>query len=233
VTVIGTVVSDLIAAPLPVLIGDTCSLLDILRAPARLDPGELRAAMLIWEALTQPQRTVCLILPEIIWKREIPQRRESAEATLDEFLNRYKDASKQINWWCDVVGAPKTDDPGPIASGLAKSFADIFDGIFGSAIQLDKQLDCVHPAYERVEAKRAPAHRKGEIKDAVIVEESLELARQLRQRSFSPPIVLLSANKVDYFDDSGALHSDLAADFDSLGITFCLTWKDARRALNL
>ena len=228
-----TVISKLILSPLPILIADTCSLLDVLRAPVRFEAGELRAAMFVWMALTHPQPSVYLVLPEIIWNVELKQRRGSAEENLREFCNQYKTPTRSLQWWCSVVGARMPPDPEPFTSGLIQSLTEIFDGITGAACHLDEQTKCIDPAYQRVKEKRAPAHRKGEMKDAVIVEEVLELSRLVRDRGFNPPIVLLSANHDDYLDNEGGIHGDIAKDFNPLQITFSLNWTEARHSLGI
>ena len=232
-TSVATVVSELLAVPLPLLVADTCSLLDILRAPARLKQQDPRAATQIWLSLTQSPASMRLLLPHVVWEFEIGQGRGSAEADFRAFKNSMKDGSTRLRWLCDAICAAKPADAEPYLDDLVQSLTDIFEGILSSAIRLDELPECRDPAWRRVLMKQAPAHRKGEMKDAVIVEETYALIRQLRQSGFSPQIVFLTANQDDYLDSNHAVHPDLSGDFALLGMTLCLSWNDARLALGL
>jgi hypothetical protein len=84
-------------------------------------------------------------------------------------------------------------------------------------------------AGDRVLQKRAPAATKGEFKDAILVEEMVELAGKLRRGGFATPIVLLTSNFKDFCAPrSKALHPELAAEFTPLGVALSLNWAHAR-----
>jgi len=69
----------------------------------------------------------------------------------------------------------------------------------------------------------------------MLLEEYLELTRQLRAARFEMPVVLLTSNTNDFGGGAGGptLHPRLAAEFDPLGIGFTCTWGHAARELGL
>ena len=65
-------------------------------------------------------------------------------------------------------------------------------------------------------ANLPPSRQGGEMKDCVIVEECLELTRQLRANGFARKCVFCTSNSNDY----GAPHPNLATDFAAVNLTF-------------
>jgi hypothetical protein len=58
------------------------------------------------------------------------------------------------------------------------------------------------------------------VKDCVIVEECLELSRQLRANAFARKCAFCTSNIDDYGDPGGGLHPILAAEFAAVNLTF-------------
>jgi hypothetical protein len=73
---------------------------------------------------------------------------------------------------------------------------------------------------QRVVAKTPPSKQGGEVKDCVIVEECLELTRQLRANGFARKCVFCTSNMDDYGGPSGGLHPTLATEFAAVGLAF-------------
>src|SRR5262249_11064652 len=88
--------------------------------------------------------------------------------------------------------------------------------ILGLAIHLDMDGGCATRGMGRVVANLPPSRQGGEMKDCVIVEECLELTRQLRANGFARKCVFCPSNSNDY----GAPHPTLATDFAAVNLTF-------------
>jgi hypothetical protein len=102
------------------------------------------------------------------------------------------------------------------ASGLPVLFADtciLLDVIRAPLRPADLPV-CVEAAFELLQ------------KDSTIVEECLEVSRQLQAAGFSPKRVFCTSNRNDYCEKGSRLHSTLAADFGAAGLGFAtsLPW---------
>jgi hypothetical protein len=70
------------------------------------------------------------------------------------------------------------------------------------------------------------------MKDSVMIEEFLELLRQVRASGFAAPAVFLTSNTDDFCEtDKKTLHADLERDFTPLNIQFATLWPKAHQML--
>jgi hypothetical protein len=99
---------------------------------------------------------------------------------------------------------------------------DLSRGLLDGALHLDARDDTNMRAYHRAIKLIPPSRRGGEVKDCTIVEECLEVCRQLRAAAFPSKLVFCTSNTSDYCE-GGALHRVLAADFAAVGLTFSAT----------
>ena len=65
-----------------------------------------------------------------------------------------------------------------------------------------------------------PSKKSGQMKDCVIIEECLELCRQLRATGFVKKAVFCTSNTDDYCDVTKALHPTLDVEFAPVGLSF-------------
>jgi hypothetical protein len=88
--------------------------------------------------------------------------------------------------------------------------------------------DVVSRAWNRVATAKAPgASGKQSMKDCVIVENYLEIARQLRAKGSTQTVVFLSTNTEDY-TVKRKLHPDLTGDFGGVRLDFAVNFSMAR-----
>lgn len=216
--------------PAPVLLPDTCALLDLLRGPARLTAGDLRAAIAVWDGVAGAIRRVHLLMAEMV-QVELQHQRQAADDEFRAFTNRWSQATLTLEVFAELLGGIGPGNPQPVVADLQSSLTTIYDGLLSAALCLEHDRECDAAAADRIRDRTAPAHRGG-YKDAVITEQYLKACRWLRSQGFSAPIAFLTSNTRDFCDSDGrTLHPGLAADFDSANLILCVTWSDARYAL--
>jgi len=104
--------------------------------------------------------------------------------------------------------------------GLAAALRGLSKGLLDASLRIDPHNDTNMRAFARAATKAPPSRKGGEIKDSTIVEECLEVSRQLHAAGFLRKRVFCTSNTSDYCDASGSLHPALAADFAAVGLSF-------------
>jgi hypothetical protein len=209
------------AAGLPVLFIDTCSLVDVIRAPIRPEKlrGCVEAAAELLQLVTTPQRATLVVASFISleWHTHAPATRDELTkhlGRLDEWAISFHDA-------CAFVGiAPAFGRPVYASAGLADALFDLSGRLLQSAVCLDPHNDTNMRAFQRAVTHTPPSQKGGEIKDSTIVEECLEVCRLLHAASFPRKRVFCTSNTDDYCDATKALHPSLDADFRAVGLVF-------------
>ena len=135
---------------------------------------------------------------------------------LDEYAAYFHDS-------CSLVGLTLSfGRPDYSAVGLADRLYNLSDRLLNNAIHLDAHNDTNMRAFGRAIHRTPPSRRGGEVKDCTILEECLEVSRQLRAVGFTRKLVFCTTNTDDYCE-AGRLHSALAVDFATVGLSFTTT----------
>jgi len=217
-----------------VLVVDTCSLLDIVRAPVfdRVSPTDMVNALWIVDALQT--RKTCFHLVVCDWvqseyRRAIGGVEQDVRQQLEKVWASHNHAAKIAAAFeaqdVELVDARKCADT-VISRG--KQIVGQFLALAGSihASEEDERR-----AGLRTKEARPPAHRgKGSMADAVITELALRLSNEMRSGLREPgAVVLLSSNTKD-FCEGKVLKTDLQHEFEASGIEYAPTWSAARYA---
>ena len=99
--------------------------------------------------------------------------------------------------------------------------------LLDDALRLDPDNDCIIRAHSRATHYFAPSLKGGEVVDATITEECLEISRRLQAMGYSWKRVFCTSNITDYCGrGSSRLHPSLAIDFaaSDLHFTTNLPW---------
>jgi hypothetical protein len=208
---------QLTADGLPILLIDTCILLDVIRAPLRKIPGCIQGALDLAEMQAQSRcRIVASSMIENEW-------RANQQAVVDEF-NRYleahdKDASA-FHEACGLVNVSLSfGKPSYQAAGLVATLRDRAANILKNATHLSPSEETKLRAYERSIARVPPARKGAGPADCTVVEEYLELCRLLQASGFAKKKTFCSSNTRDY-QDGHKLHATLASEFGAVGLVF-------------
>jgi hypothetical protein len=222
---IADAVAHIQAAGLPVLFVDTCILLDVIRAPLRPAqlPGCIEAARELSQLIATPRVQCILVVASFVPGEWLAHA--SAEAdSLRAHLARLDEETSRLHGFCGLVGIIP---PFPIGEyrllSLAERLHNLSRQLLDGALGLEPDQDCIIRAHGRASSYTPPSLKGGEVKDATIIEECLEVSRRLRTAAFSPKRVFCTSNKNDYCEKgSSRLHPSLAVDFGAAGLEFAI-----------
>lgn len=208
---------EICQAPAPVVMLDTCAVLDVIRAPIRpkLPPNVVLAAQeLTGGALLHP-RTVWLVATETI----LNEWQDHRDATAGEVLRQLRRIDNEVEVARVVAGhsqpARVVTQPGLGSLGLETELRQTAQEMLDAAevITTDEQAEL--RAGRRVQLGRAPSSKgKSEYKDCLIFEHYLALSHCLQQAGYAEPRFLVTSNIRDYGNPTGPdnpLAPDLAA----------------------
>ena len=226
----------IVASPAPVLFPDTCALVDLVRLPLRKEgqevTRELVAAGDLLSRASAAAAGVWVVVPPLVpaeWEEHAEREREALASS-----------------WVDLDAQSAATHAAAEAFGLESplpSMVTLFEGterrlwersraLLNAGIRLSIDTQSENRGVKRAYGKVAPGHRGSGVKDCVIAEHAISVARLLGP-SFGPPRVLLTSNVADFCVSKGdkAPRPPLDADFSEVGIALTTTWQWARAAL--
>jgi hypothetical protein len=213
--------AQILAAPAPVLLIDTCSLLDIIRAPKRALKlkGCIKNAVELRRRIKAAPPECHLAVGSFVpaeWAKHADTIRDELQRhlkSLDEASSHFHDACGHVGI---ATGARPSFEPSQLPATLHRLSSDLLK----HAIQLDAQDDTNMKAYTRAANNVPPSIKGGEIKDSTILEECLEVCRNLRKAGFADKLVYCTSNTTDYCQAGNNLHTQILADFSPLDVRF-------------
>lgn len=227
-TTIGRIVTSVLGTTAPVVILDTCVLLDIVRAPLRKKAADVKVASLLLTSVRKNPKSVHLFVGS-------PTPKE-----WNEHINKVEDECEDAIETCENVGAVcghlgmTTPSPLPAGTGiLPASLRQLSSDLLTACVVMDHQADAMDRAGHRIIDSRLPARKKGTgAKDSIIVEHAIELARQLRRAGFNEPCIFISSNTTDFAAPSSTdVHPDLGAVFTAARLDYEISLENAERTL--
>jgi hypothetical protein len=216
----------------PVLLSDTCFLLDIVRDPTRdnVRPEDKVAAAALAEALFRPSTLVAFVAEQV--HTELAEHRAAVETEAAKAIHILSERLKRMDQILAAYGGSGTSvvDHLKDHGDQARNVLDRWLAASRTAVQV---ADVAGRAITRMNQCRTPA-RKGNAsaKDCVVIETYLDLAVYLRAEGHTAPIVFASSNTKDYCDIPGArLKADLEAEFTRLKMAFAPNFGAAKHLL--
>ncbi len=228
--------AEITRADVPVLLLDTCTILDVVRAPVRDQMGthDIRAVHTLIGRAAGAQPTVSFVITAQVLQ-EFREHIDEVETETGDALKRASDRFTAILRRMQAL-SPEDCIPGAVelaSLGFPERGRQIADQIIQSSSVLDEHADDILKAYRRVTLATPPATRaKQSVKDCHITESYLRLAANLRSAGFSRNIVFTSSNTKDYQQDQPSLHPVLRAEFDSACLEYSPNWSAARHELD-
>lgn len=194
---IDTIVDSILEAPKPVILFDTCALLDIVRSAERENiSSEIISTAL--ELITCDDKW--LISCEVVdteWKDNI----DSVEIYVRNALRNLHKRALSFKGALDHSQSQEVWEYSKYFTSyeLEKNLTSISNDLRGVLTLIDRDSDCVLRATDRTIKCIAPASKgKAEFKDCLIIEHFIELSNKLREREFSSSVVFVSSNKADF-----------------------------------
>jgi hypothetical protein len=228
-TLIADIIHDIIANPAPVLFLDTCILLDVVRAPLRSKPDEVRFAQLFLTSVQKNPNTIHLLVPSPVqpeWNAHI--------------LERVNECTTAVNA-CNAVAAICGHLALPVVAALPAGvltmptlLRQLSTDLLAVCVTIDNDGLALARAFDRIIAYRHPVkqpHSKG-AKDSVILEHAVEATAQLRNAGFAEICIFVSSNTGDFANPgSTSLHAQLAASFNPVNLRYAVSLADAEGVL--
>lgn len=219
------VVAQCQALPVPVVLLDTCALLDLVREVGRPEAdvslprqGVSSAARTLLNRATAPVPQVHLLHYELV-----PGEFEThVTSTSNGALTPFRKAVASINLLNQVatgLGLPAYN-PGSLtehdATIVVSGLVDLGRRLLANSSKIDPDTACERLAFDRSITAQAPASSgKPELKDCTIIEHYLALCQQLPVTTVK---VFVSSNFRDYGDKSYRLKPPLTQQFAQVGL---------------
>ena len=219
-------VARVAAAGVPVLFLDTCSILDVIRAPLperKLSGCVEAAGELVAFAVSDPP--ACQLVVGSFVPTEFAKNAPAVVAELERRFNRMDEEAEVFHRLCSHLALPVSFARAQYAaSTAANQLCDLSHRLLQSATALDSHADINARAFTRVAVtQRRPCRQNSELKDCTVFEECLEVCRQLQETAFAQKLVFCTSKTNDYCAPGETPHPDVAADCASVGLVFTTT----------
>ena len=196
-------------------------------AVERFVSGSVEAAL---ELLTLTETSCILVAASEVgreWERNLKVVSQTVRAKLsqtDEQSRRFHDACGSLGLWPGFPPSRYSD------IGLVERLEEISRRLLAAALSLERDDACDLRAMARAKERRPPSRTRGEICDATIIEEYLELSRRLRDHGHRLEPLFCTTNTSDFCRHKSYLHASLAEEFTAtrLGFAVGLPWASAR-----
>jgi len=212
---------DLIAAPRSILFLDTCTLLDIVRAPLRDLSQEVQAGLELRALATAG--TVRLFVQDIVsreWNDNLPAARRDGEAGVRAFAATWQIAADLAQPAPPLPVLP----PGTLIDELEQLSRDLLT----TADELDRDHAGMSWAIGRVVAKQKPSSAKGPVKDSHILGHALRLSTLLGAAGYPKRRVLVSSNRRDFAAPNATVfHPEILPDAAAAGLRYAVSLQAA------
>lgn len=218
---IAQAVADLVASPRPVLFLDTCTLLDIIRAPLRNLTREVQVGVEIRSMAVAG--TLQLVVQDIVrreWYDNLLSARRDGESGVRAFASTWQIASD--------LGQPSPSLPVLPPGNLIDELEQLSYDLLTAAVELDRDFDAMCWAIDQVAAKRKPSSAKGTVKDCHIVGHALRLSNQLETAAYPNSRLLVSSNRSDFAAPNATVfHQDIAPAATAAGLRYAVSLEAA------
>jgi len=222
------IVKSIVAENADVLFLDTCAILDIIRALNRKASTDLKFASDIAGIINAKDRKVQVVLASVI-KQECQDHFDSALAELDSFHTRLSDDVQTFNEACTILGLQVGSIPA-VNEAMKKQITGIANQFLQNSVSI-KEDDKFHAAASRRVIKGIPPASKGkqELKDCIIIEEYLEVCKNIRATSCNSALLFLTSNWRDFCiaetKQIKQIKQELAREFSQFGLEYCYSWQ--------
>lgn len=217
------------AAPAPLLILDTCALLDLIRIPIRSKSPEsatreLESARAVLGNCQESPSNSWVIIPPLVTQ----EWHNNFENTIGEVRQHWARLDRDIRVAHMTAKAVDLSLPGLFEYSLQNietTLANLSGEFFRHGLSIEDDSDCQHRAYLRTISNLAPARKGGGLKDCSIIEHSIELCARLRDAGFPPKCVFLTSNTKDFCESVTTPKEPLGEDLAAVSLVLTTNWQ--------
>lgn len=216
----------LVAADVPILIPDTCVLLDLVRAPIRdaFSEADGKTALMLLELVEAGRISVAI--PDKVRTEYADNVGRVHEKTKDA-LTKTTDALERMLNRLSSIGGEHTFQA-PAVAPFAEQGKTLAERFLAGAVFFDGGDEERLKAVNRMARAIRPAQRgKDSLGDCLITENCLSLTRRLRGAGHAKPILFVSSNVTDYCVTPSKLAPPLDEEFQDADIAFACRWAAA------
>lgn len=212
---------------------DTCSLLDIVRAPIheRVSVSDIENALWMLNASQGKQPCLQLVVDGWVleeYRRTIDGVSQNVKQQLEALWARYNRATGIVAALDSLQVEPM--DARPWIEEAISRGKQIVEEFLAAAANISASDEDERRANLRTKKARPPSCKgKGSQADAVMTELALRLAGERGDQQANAPVILLSSNTND-FCEGKVLKTELQVEFDAVGLKYAPTWSAARYA---
>jgi hypothetical protein len=228
-TLIADIIHDITANPAPVLFLDSCILLDVVRAPLRDKPDEVRFAQLFLTSVQKSPKTIHLLVAsptEREWTDHIAETENDCTIAMN--------GCNAVASICGHMGLPPVAFlPPAVVLNLSTLLRNLSRDLLAEAVSMDHDFAALGRAVDRINASTRPAKPGGKgAKDSVILEHAVEATAQLRNAGFAGTCLFVSSNTKD-FADAGSinLHAQLTPVLKAVNLEYAVSLTHAESIL--
>lgn len=218
----------------PVLCLDTCSFLDVVRDITRetVTESNVNAGLLLLTKAEGKNDFFVLIAQQVV--NELSDNEQSVLSESQKSLEKFKSQTLRINAVATIFGSTGKVDVSHLDDHIIRAQSILSRWKNVAHLVLSSQ-DITAKAFSRVMQPRTPSRKgKESMKDCVVIETYLNIAEKLRALGMTSPIVFASSNTNDYYaSNTGALASDISADFKEYDIEYAPNFGAAKHLLGL
>ena len=216
----------------PVLLIDTCSILDVMRDPTRetLRIHERQAGLDLLAA-AEGRMLAGVVAHQVTL--EFTEHDQSVQDEADRALKKLRGQIDRLNQLSAILGAPGSLNLAHLDDHVART-REIVGRWLTQLVTYKPDATVLEKAIARMNRNIAPARRgKDSSKDCIVLETYLDFAGMLRAEGLTTPIVFLSSNTSEYLTDSKVLKPEIANDFAPLMIDYASDMALAKHQLGL
>ena len=228
--------AELTRADVPVLLLDSCTILDVVRAPVREQVGthDIDAVhALIGRVGATPPTVSFVITAQAV--EEFQEHVDAVETETHDVLKKTMERTAAILTRMQALSPDHDilDAVDLLSLGFPKRGRHLAENIVQASFVLSNDDGEVTKAWDRVRLAKPPATKaRQSMKDCLIVEGCLRLTGTLRSSGFSRNMVFATSNTKDYQQGHTSLHPGLKEDFASVCLEYSPNWSAARHELD-
>jgi hypothetical protein len=221
---------DILGNPAPVLLLDTCSIIDIIRVPIRPTRDLLEAAQRILDRTVTPQRKLWNVVNQQV-VQEWYDNAANVAREVTAAIARTEESARRLLATARYIAPSQSLSAFSLGGlGLEGLLLTLSRSLLDGSAVLEDDEACLQRALGRMRNGIAPSSKgKPEYKDCHIIEHFLELARRLRSCGFSDQIIFVSSNTEDYGKGPGG-RPPLDAEFRAVQLEFAtdIAWAESQ-----
>lgn len=220
------------AAGTPILLIDTCSLLDVMRDPTRetLRLHEHQAGLDLLAAV-ETGALVGIVAHQVTL--EFAEHDQPVQGEADRALKKLRGQIDRVNRLSAILGASGPVDLTHLDDHVART-RTIVGRWLRHLVPYKPDATILEKAIARMNGNVAPARRgKDSSKDCIIFETYLNFAAALRIEGLTAPIVFLSSNIREYLTDSNVIKYEIEKDLTLSSISYASNMAMAKHQLGL